>query len=174
MAKAGGRLKRFGSYVADYIKLVYTDYTNVAKQTVKDAADHPFRATWYTTLIGGLLYSWHTNPDERSFRIKLIQNTNDLLAVSHLVRNPNSDRHMQMLAQAVNHDELRRLNLGICSVMYLKDYGSDVDLYAAHCKSVSWRWWQFKDQIVDVGMWNYWFRLTSMMSEYDVNPEEWS
>ena len=145
----------------------------VGVETLQDMKNRPFKTTIYLGLLGGIAYLGKTNPSELDFQEQLVHNCNELLQVGDPIRNPNSDSHMQKLLQHYNAGLMRKLNLGICSIMWMDNYEKGTDLYDAQCKSLKVGWMDMKDRTVDVGILGKWWWIEKAMLDYDINPNEW-
>ena len=149
------------------------DYKEVSKEILQDMKSHPVKSSVYIGTIGTIIYFNKHNPTEDNFRYQLQNNANDLLLLSDLVRNPDSDNHIQKLVRSYNEGLVRRLSLGVCSFMWLDNYDKDVDVYQARCKSLKVGWLEMKDRIIDVGVLDRWIYMEKAMIDYDINPAEW-
>ena len=151
---------------------VITDYATVFKDFAKGIRDKPIRAALKLSALGGLYFVYHENPDEQSYIAGLIENANDLLQLSDLIRNPNSDQYIQELVGYHNQGRLTRKSLGLFSLMFVQEYGEQCDLYNAQCYYLQSRWHQLWRQVVDIGILNHWYFLEKAMKDYDVNEAE--
>ena len=133
----------------------------------------PAKSVFYLGALAGVGYLMKTNPTECDFRGQILECSNELLLLGDAIRNPNSNGHIQDLIESYNAGHIRRLNLGVCSLMWLDDYDATVDLYEARCKSTRVRWLDMKDRIVDIGVMGRWLWLEKALIDYDINPEEW-
>ena len=152
---------------------IASDYKEVGKEILQDMKTHPFKSTVYISTIGVTVYFCKHNPTEDNFREQLQNNANDLLLLSDLIRNPVSDNHIQKLVRSYNEGLVRRLNLGICSLMWLDNYDKQVDVYQAQCKSLKVGWLEMRDRIIDIGVLDKWIYMEKAMIDYDINPAEW-
>ena len=156
-----------------YLKAILEDYKAVAVETGQDIKARPIKSGFVFSILGAVTYLIKTNPSEQSFRAGLVENTNDLLQLSDAIRRPSCDDHMQMLVKGYNEGTIRRLNLGVCSIMWLDNFDKDVDFFQAHCKQLRVGWLNMKERIVDVGVVNRWIYLEKYMEDFDINPQEW-
>lgn len=159
---------------AKYWHGLYTDYKDVAFDVAKDCRERPARAAMYIILLGGCFYSNRHNPDETLFREQLIQSSIKLIQVGEPIRNPVSVQHIKWLEQCYNEGLIRRLNLGILSLIWLDNYDRDCSLYKAVCPYLKPRYLTFHDRIIDVGFLEKWWLLEKKMKDYDVNEAEFS
>ncbi|XP_012060021.1 PREDICTED: uncharacterized protein C19orf52 [Atta cephalotes] len=157
---------------AKYWHGLYIDYKDVALDVVKDCTERPVHATIYITLLGSCFYSNRHNPDETIFREQLIQNNIKLIQVGEPIRNPVSVQHIKWLEQCYNEGLIRRLNLGILSLIWLDNYDKNCSSYKAVCPYLKPRYVTFYERIVDVGFLGKWWVLDRKMKNYDVNEAE--
>ena len=119
------------------------------------------------------LYCAKTNPDDRAFRDQLLTAMTEMAFLPHSIRNKESCSHLAYLESCHNAGVLRRLNLGVCSFMWLSNYDKAVGLYAAHCDYLKPKYLSFHKRIVDFGILGQWWCIRRKMKDYDVNPDEW-
>ncbi|KAL6439763.1 hypothetical protein ACFW04_004063 [Cataglyphis niger] len=158
--------------LAKYWHSLYIDYKDVAIDVIKDCRERPVRATIYTTR--GCFYSSRLNPDETLFREQLIESSMKLILVGESIRNPVSVRHIKWLEQCYNEGLIRRLNLGILSLIWIDNYDKDCSFYKAVCPYLKPRFVTFHERIVDVGFLGKWWILERKMNNYDINEAEFS
>ncbi|XP_012532324.1 mitochondrial import inner membrane translocase subunit Tim29 [Monomorium pharaonis] len=159
---------------AKYWHGLYIDYKDVAFDVAKDCRERPVRAAMYITLLGGCFYAGQRNPDETMFRAQLVQNSLKLIQVGEPIRNPISVQHINWLQQCCNEGLIRRLNLGIVSLIWLDNYDKDCFLYKTVCPYLKPRYMTFYERIVDIGFLEKWWILEKKMKDYDVNEAEFS
>jgi hypothetical protein len=153
--------------------MVLEDYKMVVIETGQDMKERPIKAGIYIGLLGAIGFLGKTNPSEGSFREELLENMDELLLIGEPIRNPNSDGHMQKLMWCYNNDQIRRLNLGVCSLMWQDNFAKEVDLFEAQCKPLKVGWLDMKERVLDIGIAGRWLWLNKAMIDYDINPTEW-
>ena len=161
-------------FTGNYVKFIWDDYMYVFQEIGKDMKAYPFKTTAYLSVLGGFVTLWKTNPGEREFREQLTLNSHKLLQLGEAIRNPYADIHMQKIHEFYNSGRIRRLSIGFCSIMWVDNYHSEVDVYIARCKPLRVGWLNLKDKVIDIGVLNRWWLLESAMKDYDVNPQEWN
>ncbi|XP_076387499.1 mitochondrial import inner membrane translocase subunit Tim29 isoform X2 [Megachile rotundata] len=166
----GTFLERWGIYW----KSVCIDYTNTVVDTVNHCKERPIKATIYATLLATGVYLHKHNPDESSFREQLLQSTIKIMQIGEAVRNPVSEKHVKWLGQCYNEGIVRRMNLGIISLIWLDDYDKTYSSYKAACPYLQVQYTTFYQRIVDFGILDKWWVLESKMKDYDVNEAEFS
>nr|XP_033341896.1 mitochondrial import inner membrane translocase subunit Tim29 [Megalopta genalis] len=166
----GTFLERWGRYWKD----VYIDYKDVAENVVKECKVKPIKATTYTTLTALCVCLNKYNPDESSFQEQLLQNTMKLMQVGEPIRNPVSENHVKWLGQCYNEGIIRRLNLGIFSIMWVGNYDEACSLYKTVCSYLQPQYITFHQRIVDIGILGKWWILEDRMKDYDINELEFS
>lgn len=159
----------FKGRLVKYWTNLYTDYTEVAKDVIKEARDRPLRAVGILWSLGFIYITASINPDEKHYIEKMRQYNNDLILVSEKLQNPESAGHLKSIENSINSGVLRRLNLGVCSIMWLDDYDRDCKLYKCTCKYLRPHFSTFYNRIIDVGFCNKWFVLDKKMIDYDIN-----
>ncbi|XP_014483140.1 PREDICTED: uncharacterized protein C19orf52 homolog [Dinoponera quadriceps] len=170
-----GRIK--GTFLerwAKYWHNLYIDYKDVAIDVAKDCRKHPIRTTIYTTFLGANLYSAIHNPDEISFRDTMIKYNLKLTLLGTPIRNPVAVEHIERLQQYYNEGIIRRLSLGILSLIWIDNYDEDCSSYKAVCPYLKPRYITFYERIIDVGFLDKWWILDNKMKDYDVNEIEFN
>ena len=102
--------------------MVKYDYTEALKEVTDFYKARPVKAGVYSTLLGLGLYASHTNPDERSFWDNFIVSAQDLSLVGDPVRSPSSQQLVDYVSRAYNAGLVRRLNLGVASLIWVDNY----------------------------------------------------
>lgn len=166
----GTFLERWGRYW----KNLYIDYRDVAIDVVKDCKAHPILASTYGSFVALLVYLNKHNPDETSFREHLLQNSIRVMQVGEPLRNPISEQHIKWLQNCYDEGIIRRMDLGIISLIWLDNYDTACSLYKAVCPHLKPRYVTFYERIVDVGFIDKWWILENKMKDYDVNEAEFA
>lgn len=166
----GAFLQRWGKYW----KNLYIDYKESALGAAKDCKEHPIRTSIYFSLLGSCVYLHRHNPDECSFKEHLLQNTMKIMQVGEAIRNPISEQYVQWLGQCYNEGIVRRMNLGVVSLIWLDDYDKMCSSYKASCPYLKTRYLTFYQRVVDIGFLDKWWILENKMEDYDVNEAQFS
>lgn len=136
--------------------------------------ERPIKSGFYISLLTTTVVLFKTNPGEAEYQSRLTESVTDLMLVSERIRNPRSEVTINQLSSLANDGKLRCYNLGVCSIMCLKNHGPEVKLYSANCKYINPHWTEFYKTIMDVGILGRWFKLEDAMKDFDINPEEWN
>ncbi|XP_043685587.1 mitochondrial import inner membrane translocase subunit Tim29 [Vespula pensylvanica] len=164
----GTILERWGNYW----KNLYIDYKEVTIETIKDCKSHPIRTSIYSTVLGSTYYLYKHNPDEDSFREHLLENAIKLMQVGETIRNEISVQHVEILEKYYNEGIIRRLSMGILSIIWLDNYDKECSLYKAVCPYLKPRYLNFYERIIDIGFLDRWWILDRKMIDYDINTKE--
>lgn len=151
---------------------IFIDYKAVCKDSYLYAKEKPLRSATTLGVLLGLYYLYHENPDVNSYEDALLECSNELLQLSHLIRNPSSDNYVQKLLKYRNQERIRIQSFGILSLVWVSEFGPSCDLYEKHCEYVQPRWKSFPQQMIDVGILGHWYFLEKAMIDYDVNEAE--
>ena len=151
---------------------VYFDYKTVFKESVAVMRKNPLKSAGTLAAVASTCYVYQSNPDERSFTDALMESSNNLLQLSGLIRNPESDREVQRLLKLNSEGRLRRQSLGLFSVVLEEGQSATCDLYEKHCSYTQARWAGLWGRVVDFGVLGHWVMLERAMLNYDVNEEE--
>ena len=136
--------------------------------------DRPLKSAFYCSLLTGAVVLIKTNPGESELTTRLIEHSEELLLLSDLIRNPNSDKFVKKVTKLRTEGRLKYRNLLLCSLLCETNYNTELGMYGAKCKYVKPHWTEFHKTIVDVGVLGQWRNLEAAMKDYDVNSEEWN
>lgn len=125
-------------------------------------------------VLGASLYISMHNPDEVSFRDNMIKYNLKLMLLGEPIRNPVAVEHIERLQRYYNEGIIRRINLGIWSLIWIDNYDEDCSSYKAVCSYLKPRYITFYNRIVDVGFLDKWWVLENKMKDYDVNETEFN
>lgn len=151
---------------------VFVDYKAVFVDFCQYAKKKPIRsATTLATLLG-LYYVYEQNPDVNSYEDAVLECANELLQISHLIRNPSSDNYVQKLLKYRSQERIRIQSFGILTLVSVAEFGPSCDLYENHCEYVQPRWTTFPQRVIDIGILGHWYCLEKAMIDYDVNEAE--
>lgn len=156
-----------------FLGRLLTDYKIAGAEIIEDGKQTPRKTIAILAGLAALFGAMKTNPDEYSFRDQLVLRTNELAMISDEIKNPLSDNHIRYLTTCYNQGLIRRLNLIFFSVMWVGDYNSDCNLYAAECSYLKPRYVTFYDRVIDVGLYGQWWNMNRKMKDMDINPDEW-
>ena len=155
-----------------YWKQVVKDYIDVTKDIVKSAQDRPRRAMVLYGSGGFALYCITVNPTYQDYLAQLRNYQCEMTFVAEPVRSPTAVKYLQFLESNHNEGRLRRMSLGVFSIMWIADYNKDLNLYKAICKYLGPEILTFHTRIVDFGILEKWWIMDRKMVDYDVNFDE--
>merc|ERR1719483_1747087 len=87
----------------------------------------------------------------------------ELCQVADPIRNPASQNLQDYVSRAYNAGLLRRLNLGVCCVMWVDDYDKSLGLFAARCDYLKPGWFDIRHRVIDVGFLGSWWISSKKM-----------
>ena len=151
---------------------VFTDYKLVFKDSYEYVKEKPFRSVTTLAALAGLYFVYEHNPDVNSYEDAVLECANELLQISHLIRNPASDNYVQNILKYRNQERLRIQSFGILSLVWVSEFGPGCDLYEKQCEYVQPRWKTFPERLIDIGILGHWYFLERAMKDYDVNEAE--
>ena len=160
--------------IVNYLTMVKTDYREALREVTDYGRRKPVKATFLSSLLGLGLYANRTNPDEKSYRETFIQNCQDLSQVGDPVRSDPAGRLHDYVARAYNAGLLRRLDLVVCSLIWVDNQDKAMGVYSAQCQYLQPTWTDMRYRIVDVGFMGNWWISSRKMEEYDVDTREWN
>ncbi|CAH1773536.1 unnamed protein product [Owenia fusiformis] len=163
-----------GQRFKNYMKLIVDDYATVGKETVQDIKAKPLKSAFIFSLLGTSGYMIKTRPNKQDFITTLVSNTDELLLVGDLTRNPVSNAKMEEINKLNKEGRLRFFNLGVCTIVWFANFSREVDLYETQCKHLKPAFLdRFNTRFVDVGVAGHWFNLEKYMIDFDINSTEW-
>lgn len=151
---------------------IFVDYKAVFTDFYQQAKEKPFRFLTALSTLGGVYYVCEQNPDVDSYDDAVLECANELLQISHLIRNPSSDSYVQKILKFRSQDRIKIQSFGLLSVVWVPEFGPDCDLYEKHCYYTQPRWKTFPQRVIDVGFLGHWYCLEKAMKNYDINEAE--
>lgn len=154
-----------------YWKGLTSDYRDVFLGVIKQTKEKPFRATIYGGLAISVVYSFKHNPTETDFIGQLRRNINEMVLVDPVCQNPVSSQYLTFVERCYNEGIVRRLNVGIFSLLWLDDYDKTLRLYKATCSYTQPELLKWHTRIIDFGFLDKWWNIEEKMKDYDINEE---
>lgn len=167
---SGGRIEKW----VNYWENVAQDYKEVTREAIKESRQKPFKAATYISLLAGILYAIKDNPDELEFQDALQTYMNESQMLSDKIRNKEVDDHFNYIRQCYNHGLIRRLNIYVCTFLWVDNYGKDHGIYKAQCSYLKPQYLTFHERILDVGFMGRWWIIGKMREDFDINVHEWN
>lgn len=158
----------------DYWQNLFFDYRDVAKDTIKTAKSEPKKSAAILSLFAFSTYCFKTNPDENNYRDTVISYSTQLIMIGPAIRNPGAKKYLEEIETYYNQEILKRVSLGLFSLILKENYNDYIGIYKAHCPYLEVPFYKFYEKIVDIGFMNRWHILEKEMIDCDVNPQEWS
>lgn len=94
---------------------------------------------------------------------------NEVLLVHQSLQKQETVEHLKHIEQCYNTKQVRRLNLGVATIIWF-DYNSKTcNTYLANCSYLKLKYSDFYTRILDIGFMDHWFILNEKMMDYDVN-----
>lgn len=156
-----------------YFEGLLHDYKEVLKFIVQETHEKPLKTSPYYGSIAFFIYSLYNNPTELEYRDRVIHYQNLFGMVGKPVRNPGADVYLKTVENWHNFGLMRRLSLGVFSIMWIDNYDPALGLYKAQCNYIKPKYLTFHERIIDIGFLNRFWILEQKMKDYDVNPNEW-
>lgn len=154
---------------AAYWKALARDYRDVAIDVYKFGREKPIRAGIYGALAASIVYSCKRNPDDVTYINHLRLHNINMVMVSDDCRSPVSSQYSTFVERCYNEGIVRRLNIGVASILWLDNYDRAICLYRATCKHTKYDLLSWHQRIIDVGFLGKWWNLEKAMVDYDVN-----
>ena len=154
-------------------KLLLNDYKVAIVETGQSMKDNPKKTFLWFAVIGGSTACCVMNPDETDYRDNLVTRMHEVIFIGKPIRNPACMEYLESIEWFYNCDEIKRINLGVCSVMMHTGKSKSSALYKDTCSYLQPSFTEMFDRILDIGFWNKWWVLEKMMVDCDINPDEW-
>lgn len=152
-----------------YWKGLMMDYRDVFVGVARGAKEKPIKASTLGLTALAAYYCAKNNPSETDFYDRVIQHKANMVLVHESCLKPESAQYLTFLERCSNEGVLRKLNLGVVSVLWVTDYNKVVKLFKATCEYTQPDFLSWKERIIDIGFLGKWIKLEQKMVDYDVN-----
>ncbi|XP_023340788.1 mitochondrial import inner membrane translocase subunit Tim29 [Eurytemora carolleeae] len=166
----GGRIEKWKTYWMG----VVSDYKEACLEVKQMCTSRPYRTAVLASTGVFLGYCVKTNPTEQDYKTNFMENGLELGQISDTLRNGGCDNLQNYVSRAFNAQLVRRLNMGILSIMWVDDYSPDLGLFSARCDYLKPSWTDIRHRIIDVGFLGKWWISERKMAEADINENEWN
>lgn len=154
-----------------YWKGLVRDYRDVFLDVGKQAKERPIRASICGALGASVVYSFKHNPNEADFIDQLRTYNTKMVLVAAECHNPATSEHLIFMERCYNEGIIRRLSIGILSVLWLDNYDRAMSLYKATCSHTKPDLFTWHNRIIDVGFLDKWWKIDEKMTDYDINEQ---
>lgn len=154
-----------------YWRSLCRDYRDVIVDVGKHIKEKPVRSSIYGALGASAIYLYKHNPSETDFIEQLRLHNANIILVDQSCHNLISSQYLIFLERCYNEKIVRRLSLGIFSLLWLDDYDRAIGLYKATCKYTKPDYLTWHKRIIDMGFMDKWWKIDEYMHDYDVNEE---
>lgn len=154
-----------------YWKGLLTDYRDVFLDVGKQIREKPIRASIYGAIGSSAVYSFKHNPSEADFIQQLRSHNAKLVLVDPACQNPISSQYLTFLERCYNEGIVRRLSVGIFSLIWLDNFDRALGLYKATCSFTKPDLLTWHHRIIDVGFMDKWWKIDKQMIDYDINND---
>lgn len=154
-----------------YWKGLVSDYRDVFVGVYKQSKERPIRAAIYGGLAGSAVYSFKHNPSESDFIHQLRSYNIKMVMVDPVCQNPVSSQYLIFIERCYNEGIVRKLNLGIFSVLWLDNYNRALGLYKTTCSFTQPDLLTWHKRIIDIGFLDKWWKIEEKMIDYDINED---
>lgn len=156
---------------ARYWKFLMIDYREVAFSVGRDARAKPVKTLFYVGTGSAAYYCARNNPDEEDYAKEIKHYQHEMGLLPESMQNRAAKDHLLAVERCYAAGLVRRLNLGVATVMWRHNYNSALDIYKANCSYVGPDWSRFGERILDVGFLNRFWILSRKMEDFDVDEE---
>lgn len=154
-----------------YWKGLITDYRDVFLDVLKQSKEKPLRAAVYASLGASTIYGFKHNPSETDYIEQLRTYNTKMVLMDPVCQNKVSSQYLTFVERCYNEGIVRRLNLGIVSLLWLDNYDRALCLYKATCSFTQPELITWHQRIIDVGFLDKWWKIEEKMIDYDINDD---
>lgn len=167
----GGRTERW----FNFWKQLAADYRQAGADAVQDCRDRPVRTAVYAMLAASTYALMRTNPQYNAFEDSLLSWQSDMCTVGSPVRKSSAYDHLLELTHLIAQRRLKRLDLGVCTLLFRQENDESVATFSATCSYLQPTYWNYlSERLVDIGIANRWLMLHRQLRDFDVNELEWT
>lgn len=94
---------------------------------------------------------------------------NKLILVHPSCQKPQTAEHLKYIENCFNKNLIRRLNLGIASVIWVDKSSADCNTYESNCSYLGIKSSEIFSRVLDVGFLGIWWNTSKHMIDYDIN-----
>lgn len=156
---------------AQYWRGLITDYRDVFLGVIQESKEKPIRAAIYGGFGGAAVYSYKHNPSEVDFIEQLREYNVKMVMIDPVCQNPVSSQYLTFIERCYNEGIVRKLNMGLFSLMWLDNYDRALGLYKATCKFTKPELLTWHNRIIDFGFLDKWWTIEKKMIDYDINED---
>ncbi|PIO71202.1 hypothetical protein TELCIR_06906 [Teladorsagia circumcincta] len=110
-------LRRLGRGFVDYWRRIGDDYRTVAKETAEACVKKPFKAGFYFTGLGTLVYAYRTNPSELRTMNELRESRQRMTMLPASIHNKETDAELAERSLLISQHRLHYYNLWFFSLL---------------------------------------------------------
>ncbi|XP_055326960.1 mitochondrial import inner membrane translocase subunit Tim29 [Sitodiplosis mosellana] len=154
-----------------YWKGLVTDYRDVFLGVIQQLKEKPIRAAIYGGLGGAAVYTFKHNPNEVDFIQQLREYNVRMVMIDPVCQNPISSQYLIFVERCYNEGIVRKLNLGIFSLLWLDNYNRALGLYKTTCSFTQPELLTWHQRIIDVGFLDKWWIIEKKMIDFDINED---
>ncbi|KAK6009434.1 hypothetical protein OSTOST_25630 [Ostertagia ostertagi] len=119
-------LRRLGRGFVDYWRRIGDDYRTVAKETAAACVKKPFKAGFYFTGLGGLVYAYRTNPSELRTMNELRELRQRMTMLPASIHNKETDAELAERSLLISQNRLHYYNFWFFSLLVQSPHDSSV------------------------------------------------
>ncbi|XP_031346567.1 mitochondrial import inner membrane translocase subunit Tim29-like [Photinus pyralis] len=150
-------------------KSMYLDYKDLVYDIRNDVREEPIKAVCLASLFAAVTYCAKHNPNLVNYRASFVNYANELSLVHPSLQKVEAASTVDRIGKCFARDVVRRLNLGIASVIWIDFHNRTCKNGESTCPYFQMQSYEIKDYIVDVGFLDRWWFLNSCMADYDIN-----
>ena len=172
------------SRVKAYVKLVITDYRDVASDTIKSAERRPFTALAYGLGLSAALVFYKKNPTRADYDDTRRLYANEMIMCGPTSRSRASQYYLDELSKLESCDLLEYKSFLVFSLIAVNAFSHADSTYERQCGDLNHPskynvfnafnlFLRYVARIVDIGFCDQWLFLDKRMRNMDVNELEW-
>ena len=165
-------IRRSSSFVFNPFKRLAIDYRDVLIDTGKKSLQHPVKALFYTSNISLLIYAYRTMPSFGSYKEQLVDIRQQEILTSSLIRNRQVEIYVDTIEQLFASKQIHFVDCYLFSlIVYRRRYEMTDHSSKFYENLCSYLHFKRYARIIDIGMFNRWYRLNQLVPQLDVFDE---
>ena len=151
---------------------IFSDYSETIKNVNKYWIERPYQFSFASSCVLILSILTFKCPDQESYFCSITECTNDISLLPPGLRSKKSEKEIYRLKSSLDESMIRSISLGPCRVAYMDKKPLKTQLFSLTSNFLMPSSFTFYDRILDVGFWNKWWYITSVMVDFDVCDDE--
>lgn len=165
-------IRRSSLFVFNTFKRLAIDYRDVMIDTGKKSLQHPVKALFYTSNISLLIYAYRSMPSFDSYKEHILDIRQQQILTSSLIRNRQIEIYADTIEQLLLSNQIHFVDCYLFSlIVYRQRYQMNDHSSKFYENLCSYLHFKRYARIIDIGIFNRWYRLNQLVPQLDVFDE---